>query len=70
MAVILHGNHMVNVQKRVEVESNIESERAPIHLQVQEERIVTDLDRVKQVENVIIRTALVSFVKLKHNNQR
>ena len=52
---------MVNVQKRVEVESNIESERAPIHLQVQEERIVTDLDRVKQVENVIIRTALVSF---------
>ena len=61
MAVILHGNHTVNVQKRVEVESNIESERAPIHLQVQEERIVTDLDRVKQVENVIIRTALVSF---------
>ena len=52
---------MVNVQKRVEVESNIESELAPIHLQVQEERIVTDLDRVKQVENVIIRTALVSF---------
>ena len=61
MAVILHGNHMVNVQKRVEVESNIESERAPIHRQVQEEMIVTDLDRVKQVENVIIRTALVSF---------
>lgn len=61
MAVILHGNHMVNVQKRVEVESNIVSERAPIHRQVQEERIVTDLDRVKQVENVIIRTALVSF---------
>ena len=52
---------MVNVQKRVEVESNIESERAPIHRQVQEERIATDLDRVKQVENVIIRTALVSF---------
>ena len=61
MAVILHGNHMVNVRKRVEVESNIESEHAPIHRQVQEERIVTDLDRVKQVENVIIRTALVSF---------
>ena len=52
---------MVNVRKRVEVESNIESEHAPIHRQVQEERIVTDLDRVKQVENVIIRTALVSF---------
>ena len=34
MVGTLLGGHMANALKRVEVESNIESERAQIHLQV------------------------------------
>ena len=56
---------MANALKRVEVESNIESERAQIHLQVPGERIARDLDRVNQAENAAIKIAPVSMCLFK-----
>ena len=65
MVGTLLGDHMANALKRVEVESNIESERAQIHLQVPGERIARDLDRVNQAENAAIKIAPVSICLLK-----
>ena len=65
MVGTLLGGRMANALKRVEVESNIESERAQIHLQVPEERIARDLDRVNQAENAAIKIAPVSMCLFK-----
>ena len=59
MVVIQHGDHTVLVQKRAEVESKLESELAPIHLQVLEERTAAGWGQVLQAENAIIRNAQV-----------
>ena len=59
--VILYGDHIAIAQSRVEVESNIETEPAPILLQVPEERTARGLDRVPLAENATIRTVQVSF---------
>ena len=59
--VILYGDHMAIAQSCVEVESNIESEPAPILSQAAEERTARGLDRVPLAENATIRIVQVSF---------
>ena len=54
--VILHGDRTANVQNPVEVESNLEGELVPIHLQVPEERTAMRWDQGNQAENATIKT--------------
>ena len=68
MVVTLLGENTANVQKHAEVESKPESELAPIHHQVLEERTAVDWDQVLQVENAIQRTVQVRFTNNCFNN--
>ena len=60
MAVTLPGDHIASVQNRVEAESKLESEPAPIHLQQMVGKTAVILDRALQAENAKSRAVLVS----------